>query len=826
MKGDNDFPTLNTSEEEESPRLLSGESNGTETLDLSSLLTRDLTFSGSFDIRGDIWATTFGKLTQALPLPALLIDENCNIVVANQACGRISREYEKILDTPFSGLFPDSPTARKVQAIVDEVFANRKPKIGEGIIEIGEGKIWGRITLRSIRIMENRLVLVLIEDLTPQKRELVLKHKLNEELRREIAQRERAESRLAESEKKYREMVETAGDIIYQTDRRGLFTLVNPVGLKITGYAAEELIGKSYLDLIRPDHRTTVERFYGRQFVKGLPITYHELPLVTKQGETIWLGQNVQLLTEDEAAVGFQAIARDITDRKRAEAALVESEMRYKDLFDHATDGIYTHDLQGNYTSGNDAAIRMLGYSREELLKMSFKDIVDPEYLSMVEENLRKKIQNGMDTTGPYEVLVRSKDGTPLWLEVTSRVITKDGKPVAVHGTARDVTERKRLEERLLQAAKMEAIGTLAGGLAHDFNNLLQIVLGYSDLIAIDKGKQEKDYQRAKLIHDAAMRGRDLVNRILTFSRRVETKPRPIDLNHELNQVDNLLRRTIPKMIAIELRLADNLHAIGADPTQIEQILLNLAVNAAHAMPEGGRLVFETKNVTLDEEYCRTHLETKPGEYVLLTVSDTGQGMEKEILDRIFEPFFTTKDRGEGTGLGLSMVFGIVKSHEGHVTCHSKPGAGTVFKLYFPAVDMEITWDPEITMQMPSFGTETILLVDDEVAIRDLGKEVLTAVGYRVITAGTGREALDIYTKAQDEISLVILDLIMPEMGGKQCLEELLKINPTLKILIASGLSPGISTEESLASGARGFVSKPYNMKQLLRAVRHALDME
>ena len=240
-------------------------------------------------------------------------------------------------------------------------------------------------------------------------------------------------------------------------------------------------------------------------------------------------------------------------------------------------------------------------------------------------------------------------------------------------------------------------------------------------------------------------------------------------------------------MIAIELHLADNLRSISADPTQIEQILLNLAVNAAHAMPEGGKLTFETQNVKLDEEYCRTHLETKPGEYVLLTVSDTGHGMEKEILDRIFEPFFTTKDRGEGTGLGLSMVFGIVKSHDGHITCHSKPGAGTVFKLYFPAAEMEIAWDPEITMKMPSFGTETILLVDDEKSIRDLGKEVLTSVGYKVLTASTGREALDMYTKARDEISLVILDLIMPEMGGKQCLEELLKIDPGVKVLISSG---------------------------------------
>jgi two-component system, cell cycle sensor histidine kinase and response regulator CckA len=824
--GDKDFPTFDSSREDETPLLLPEEHGGTETIDLSNLLTKDVTRSGSFDIRGDIWASTFGKLTQALPIPALLIDRSYNIIVANQACGRISSEYENILDTPFSGLFPDPSVARMVQALAEKVFLTRKPAVGTGTIGIGEGRISARITLRSIRIMEKRLLLVLVEDLTPEKKQLALKQKLNEELQWEITQREQAERQLAESEEKYRQFVETASDIIYQTDSEGFFTLVNPIGLRIVGYSGEELSGTNYLDLIAPEHRGTVERFYGIQFAKRQPLTYKEFPIVTKQGETVWLGQNVQLLFKDDTVVGFQAIARDITDRKRAEEALRESETRYKDLFDHAADGIYTHDLQGNYTSVNEAAARMLGYSREELLSLNYKDFVDPEYLSVTEENFRRKIQNGLETTGPYEILVHSKDGKPLWLEVTSRIIMKDEKPLGVHGTARDITERKRLEERLRHAAKMEAMGTLAGGLAHDFNNLLQIVLGYADLIAVGKEKQDKDYHRARLIYGAAMRGKDLVNRILTFSRRVETKPRPIDLNQELKQVKRLLGRTIPKMIEIELRLADNLRPINADPTQIEQILLNLAVNAAHAMPEGGKLVFETKDVRLEQDYCRTHMETKPGEYVLLTVSDTGHGMEKEILDRVFEPFFTTKERGEGTGLGLSMVFGIVKSHGGHISCHSKPGAGTAFKIYFPATDVEIPWDPASTLENPSFGTETILLADDEKSIRDLGEEILTAVGYKVLTASTGREALEMFVKAQDEVSLVILDLVMPQMGGKQCLEELLKINPNLKVLISTGYSAGGSAEEKLVSGARGFIGKPYNSKQLLRAVRHTLDLD
>jgi CheY-like chemotaxis protein len=372
----------------------------------------------------------------------------------------------------------------------------------------------------------------------------------------------------------------------------------------------------------------------------------------------------------------------------------------------------------------------------------------------------------------------------------------------------------------------MEAIGTLAGGLAHDFNNLLHGVLGYAELISMGKEKQDKDYQRARSIYDAAIRGRDLVKRILTFSRRVETKLRNINLNHELNQVEHLLGRTIPKMVDIEMRLANNLRLIDADPTQIEQILLNLALNAAHAMPEGGKLIFETKNVEMDEEYCMTHPETRPGEYVLLTVSDTGHGMEKEILDRIFEPFFTTKQRGQGTGLGLSMVFGIVKSHGGHISCHSEPGAGAVFKIYFPPTDTKIDLEPAPTQETPSLGTETILLVDDEETIRDLGKETLAIAGYKVLTASNGREALAIYANAQGEVSLVVLDLIMPQMGGKQCLEQLLKINPKVKVLISTGHFSNGSAEETRGSGARGFVSKPYTRNQFLRAVRQTLDLD
>ena len=419
------------------------------------------------------------------------------------------------------------------------------------------------------------------------------------------------------------------------------------------------------------------------------------------------------------------------------------------------------------------------------------------------------------------------KDGSRRDVSVSISLIKDaDGQPRGFRGIIRDITERKRLQEQLYQASKMEALGTLAGGIAHDFNNLLQIVQGYTDLLLLRKNKEDPDYDKIRAMRGAAQRGRDLIQQILAFSRKVETKPRPVDLNNELRQTERLLRRTIEKMISIEMDLADNLWPISADPIHIEQILLNLAVNAKHAMPQGGRLMIETKNIKLDEEYCRIHLKTRPGRYVLLMVSDTGHGMNKEVLERIFEPFFTTKETGEGTGLGLAMVFGLVKSHDGHISCYSEPGVGTTFKIYFPAIDTEWERSAETTQEMPAFGSETLLIVDDEESIRELTKEILSEVGYNVFTAASGREAIDVYSKGEEAISLVILDLIMPEMDGKACLEELLKINPDVKILLASGYSANGPARQAVASGAKGLINKPYDIRQLLQMVREVLDAD
>jgi len=370
----------------------------------------------------------------------------------------------------------------------------------------------------------------------------------------------------------------------------------------------------------------------------------------------------------------------------------------------------------------------------------------------------------------------------------------------------------------------MEAIGTLAGGIAHDFNNLLQAVLGYTEMLLLDKGGQEPGYQELQEIKRAAQRGSELTQRLLTFGRRVPSRLRPINLNQEVSQIQKLLQRTIPKMIEIDLSLAADLRTINADPAQIEQALMNLAVNARDAMPEGGKLIIETKNATLDEEYCKIHLGAKPGDYALLIIADTGHGMDKEIFEHLYEPFYTTKGVGKGTGLGLAMVYGIVKSHEGYIFCNSEWGKGTIFEIYLPVIGQSLKTEESKEEKVPRGGKEIILLIDDDEAIRDLGNHILNQFGYTVMTAPDGEGGVELYQKERGKIDLVILDLIMPGMGGRRCLEELLKMNPRAKVVIASGYSVDEPTKEALEVGAKNFISKPYAIREMLKVIREVLD--
>jgi signal transduction histidine kinase/ActR/RegA family two-component response regulator len=417
------------------------------------------------------------------------------------------------------------------------------------------------------------------------------------------------------------------------------------------------------------------------------------------------------------------------------------------------------------------------------------------------------------------------KDGTTLWGEVSvSGIWDSKGRCERVVGLISDMTQRRNLEAQLLQAQKMEAVGTLAGGIAHDFNNLLQAVLGYSEILIERHKSDSADLEELRRIHTAGKRGAGLIRNLLAFSRKVQPKLSIVDLDREVMEIQKLLFHTIPKTIKIVVRSTDYLHTINADASQVGQILMNLAVNARDAMPEGGTLRIETENILLEDAFCRIHPEVQPGDYVLLTVSDTGHGMDAQTVERIFDPFFSTKEVGKGTGLGLATVYGIVKQHNGYISCYSEPGKGTVFKIYFPAIkrkDMAETTEEQFE---PRGGSETILLADDELILRDLGKNILANLGYHVLEAADGQEALEIYKEHRRTISLVLLDLNMPKLNGERCLTEILKLDPDARVLVATGLLEHEIKASIINRGASGFVSKPYSTRKLLSQVREILD--
>jgi PAS domain S-box-containing protein len=514
-------------------------------------------------------------------------------------------------------------------------------------------------------------------------------------------------------------------------------------------------------------------------------------------------------------------LARSVAEQERLANSLRESEQRYRALFDESRDGVWWTAPDGTLIEANQAFLQIFGLTKEDAGHWNVTDgYRDPADRTRFRKTILQK-----GSVEDFDLKLKKKDGTEIDCLLTATLrVNEEAGVVGYQGIIRDITERKKLEQQLLQAQKMEAVGTLAGGIAHDFNNLLTVILGYSELIISEKDERDREYEDLKKVIHAARTAGDMVQQILAFSRKTETKFWPINLNKQVSQLRKMLSRLLPKSIEVEIGLGPDLPTVNADPAQIDQILINLAVNARDAMPNGGRLTIETRAVVLDNEYCIAHIEASRGLHALITVSDTGTGIDKASSDRIFEPFYTTKKPGQGTGLGLAMVYGIVKAHGGHITVHSEPGAGTSFEIYLPAHQVETEPDVAKSSQFGAFGDGTILLADDEELVRSLGQRILERTGYKILTAGNGREALEIYRQNKDEISLVILDLIMPVMDGKQCLDEILKINPQAKVLIASGYSPDGATKEILEGRAQGLVNKPYEIKQMVKSVREALD--
>ena len=517
-----------------------------------------------------------------------------------------------------------------------------------------------------------------------------------------------------------------------------------------------------------------------------------------------------------------------VNKRKAADDALRESQEKYRTILESIEEGCFETDIDGNLTFFSNPFLKTLGYSRDELRGRNTSWYTSPdtaEKMNRITERLKEtgKPENVAD----YDVI--RKDGSNVSLELSVSLLKdQDGLPMGYRGILRDVSERKKTEEekhkletQLQQAQKMESIGTLAGGIAHDFNNILMGIQGNASLMLLKIDSEHPNHEKIKNIEKYVQNGTALTKQLLGFARRGKYLLKATDLNEIIDKSSSLFART-KKEIRIHTDLYEDLWTAEVDRGQIDQVLLNLYVNAWQAMSNGGDLYLQTENVILDRSYVKPY-KVEPGRYAKISVSDTGVGIDKETQERIFEPFFTTKEMGRGTGLGLASVYGIIKSHGGYINVYSEKERGTVFTIYLPASAKEVLIDEEGSPAMLIKGTGTILLIDDEKMILDVGLELLEGLGYTVLSAMSGQEAIDVFQKDQDNIDLVIMDMIMPGMGGGETFDRLKEINPEVKVLLSSGYSINGQATKIIRRGCDGFIQKPFNMNQLAEKIQKIL---
>jgi len=593
------------------------------------------------------------------------------------------------------------------------------------------------------------------------------------------------------------------------------------------GYTVSEWLSVPgfWLSIVHPDDRQRVGQEAAKDFAEGKS-GGHEFRWVGKDGRIVWVrAHTIAVRGDDGKTVGVRGVVTDITERKRSEEELSKSEERYRDLVENAHDIIYSQDLAGNYTSMNKAGAQITGYTHAEALALNITQTVAPECLATAREMLTAKLAGERVTA--YEMDIIAKDGHRITVEANTKLVYHDGVAVGIQGIARDVTERKLLEEQLRQSQKMEAIGQLAGGVAHDFNNLLTAINGYASLALqrLEDGHPIRSYLEE--VKKAGDRAANLTRQLLAFGRKQILQPVAVNLNDVVTDMNKMLRRLIGEDIELSAKLDPALKRIKADPGQIEQVLVNLVVNARDAMPEGGKLTIETARIELDQEYANTHVGVAPGDYVMLAVSDTGTGMEEATQARIFDPFFTTKEKGKGTGLGLSTVYGIVKQSGGSIWVYSEPGHGTTFKVYLPQVAATPHKTETAVVELaPSGGMETILLVEDEDVVRGLAAKILEQSGYKVLAASRGAEAIQMCRQRTEPIHLLLTDVVMPETSGKEVADRMTELLPGLRVLYMSGYTDEAIVHHGVLDSNVEFIQKPFTPFALVRKVREVLDSE
>ncbi|MEN6317657.1 MAG: ABC transporter substrate binding protein [Syntrophaceae bacterium] len=686
--------------------------------------------------------------------------------------------------------------------------------------ELGEHGIWLRFTAAAIRNFQGELIgaVETLEDITDQKF---------------------AEEKLKESQQQLADIINFLPDATLVIDTESMVIAWNRAIEDMTGVKSENMLGKGnyeyalpfygerrpvLIDLVLKPQKDVEEKYLYVERHDGILIGESHVPAL-KGKEAFLLGTAGALRNSKGDIVGSIMSIRDITDKRRVEEALVQAEEKYRSIYENAIEGIFQTTRKGRIIEANPAFAHILGYDSPEEVMNAITDLsahlyVDPERQLELLRNLdEQKIMRN------FEVEYYRKDKSKGWFALNVRVIhDKSGKVINYEGTIQDISDRKLMEARLRQSQKIEAIGTLAGGIAHDFNNILAAIIGYTEMAQDNSRPEKQRYYHEQVLH-ASDRAKKLVSQILAFSRQADKEIKPIDVGVLIKEALKMIRATLPSTIEIRSNIGRDVDAVLADPTQIHQIMMNLCTNAAHAMREkGGILEIGLTNALITSDMLPLYPDLNPGSYVKFTVGDTGTGIEPEVMDRIFDPFFTTKKRGEGTGLGLSVVYGIIKEYGGMVTVQSKPGEGSTFIIYLPVAAQVEKLNKDESIDTIPRGSERVLFIDDENVLAEIGKDILEELGYTVIATSSSTQALEIFHTQPDRIDLVITDMTMPVMTGADLAKEILKIRPDIPIILCTGFSEVITEGEAKRMGIKEFLMKPLTLRDIAVAARKVLD--
>jgi PAS domain S-box-containing protein len=636
-------------------------------------------------------------------------------------------------------------------------------------------------------------------------------------------ERVRVEEALRESQRRFRDLFENSPDAIFVEDLQGTVLDVNLAASLLHGIPREELIGKNALDLVPPNRRDDARKDFDKLVSGKISRLESESLIAGGRVTPVELRAN---LVQFDGSPALLLHVRDVTERHAAQTALQSSETLFSSVWQNSADGMRLTDENGLIMAVNKAFSQLVGLPQNQLEGKPFTVIFSRSEKTegMIERHRNNFLMRELDDKLEYHYTLHN--GQEVILEVHNSYIEMLGQPQLLLSLFRDITAQRRLEEQFRQSQKMEAVGQLAGGVAHDFNNILTVIQGHASLLSQAKLEDSAE-KSAQQIVQAASRAAGLTRQLLTFSRRQLIQPKRLDMNKIVGNLTNMLGRLLGEDIALQLNYCQSTPVVEADVGMMEQILLNLAVNARDAMPKGGRLAIRITGTDLDEKYAASQPDARPGSFVCVSVTDTGQGIAPENLPRIFEPFFTTKEVGKGTGLGLATVYGIVKQHQGWTEVESHVGKGTTFRIYIPRVDAGTSKPVEkpTTSITIKGGDECILLVEDENPVRELVARVLERYGYRVFQAGTGAEALEIWKRSKNDIKLVLTDLVMPNnMNGRELAEKMWAESPELKVIFTSGYSADIVGKDFKLQPELNFLQKPYQPQSLALTVRRCLD--